>query len=250
MNPVLAEILETKQVTSVDGSITKKLHSNIDVSEGEFLQHLVRQVNPSLTLEIGLAFGISALFICDALPKSARQHIAIDPFQFRSGPWGSWDGIGMENLNRAGYSHLVRLIEEPSYRALVDFERSGQTVDFVFVDGQHLFDFVMVDFFLVDRILRPGGIVAFDDSNWPSVRKALRFIRTNRAYTVVHRPTPVQKPGLKRRVAEQVARVLPVRRFTRPEILTPDRSVGLEGSCVAFRKDAEDSRFWDHYADF
>jgi len=33
------------------------------------------------------------------------------------------------------------------------------TVDFAFIDGNHVFEYVLVDFFLIDKLLRPGGAI-------------------------------------------------------------------------------------------
>ena len=82
----------------------------------------------------------------------------------------------MANLRRSGYDHIVRLMEEPSYRALPALERSRQRIDFAFIDGWHTFDFTLLDFFFIDRILKVGGVVAFDDADWPAVRKVCRFV--------------------------------------------------------------------------
>ena len=105
----------------------------------------------------------------------------IDPQQH--GP--SWRGIGLANVLRAGYGHFTRLIEEPSYRALPELERSGQHIDFAFIDGWHTFDFGLVDFFYIDRMLNVGGVVAFDDANWPAIRKLCRFVNTNLSYSLL-----------------------------------------------------------------
>jgi predicted O-methyltransferase YrrM len=249
MNSILAEILKTSTVKTADGSATRPVHSGVSLSDGRFLQQLVRQADPVVSLEVGLAFGISALFICDALSERARQHIVIDPHQYK-GPWGSWEGIGMENLRRAGHAHRIRFIGEPSYRAMADLERAGQKIDFAFIDGHHAFDFALVDFFLIDLMLNPGGIVVFDDADWPAVRKVCRFVLTNRAYTVISGPPLVRNTSLRRRIVERAARIKSLRRYARSEIVEPDLALGLSGSCVAFQKDADDTRLWDHFADF
>jgi hypothetical protein len=107
MNSVLSEILETGVTTTADGNSTVKLHSSISASEGQFLQRLVRQVDPTVSLEVGLAYGISALFICDALnTRNGTQHIAIDPNQgaaidpnqHYSSLGDFWGGIGIANF--------------------------------------------------------------------------------------------------------------------------------------------------------
>ena len=43
--------------------------------------------------------------------------------------------------------------------------------DFVFLDAGHTWDVTGFAFFLVDRLLRPGGWLLFDDLNW-SVTKS------------------------------------------------------------------------------
>lgn len=242
MNSVLSEILETG-VTSASGNV--KVHSAISLSEGQFLQKLVREVSPTVSLEVGLPYGISALFICGVL-KPGSQHIVIDPYQNTD----SWDGIGIKNLRQAGYDDMVRLIEQPSYRALPQLEAGGQRIDFAFIDGWHTFDFTLVDFFFIDQMLKVGGIVAFDDANWPAIRRVCRFVKTNLAYSAVGAVASEYKPSMIRRIAEH----LPARRlfskFLRPDIVNPDRSVGLAGNCIAFRKEAEDGRGVDHFVEF
>ena len=251
MNSVLSEILETGTTKTASGSGTVKLHSSISSSEGQLLQTLVRQLDPTVSLEVGLAYGISALFICGALNvRNGTQHIAIDPNQ-HGGPWGSsWDGIGIANLRRAGYGDIVRLIEAPSYRALAELEQSGQRVDFAFIDGWHTFDFALVDFFFIDRMLNVGGVVAFDDANWPAVRKVCRFVKTNLAYSVLDVDGLDPQPSLKRRLSERLLRRGPFQGLLKADVVAPDRSIGLGGSCIAFRKDADDSRRWNHFVDF
>jgi predicted O-methyltransferase YrrM len=251
MNSVLSDMIHTGTAKTADGTGTVKLHSAISKSEGQLLQKLVRQVDPTISLEVGLAFGVSALFICDALNvRNGTQHIAVDPNQ-HGGPWGdSWEGIGIANLHRAGYGDIVQLIESPSYSALAELERSGQKVDFAFIDGWHTFDFTLVDFFFIDRMLKVGGVVAFDDANMPAVRKVCRFVRTNMEYSVVGVDGPEPAPSLKRGLLERFLRNEPFRRFVRPDVVRPDQKIGLAGSCIAFRKDAVDKRRWDHFVDF
>jgi len=229
MNSVLSEILATGITKDAEGNSTIKVHSAISASEGQFIQTLVRQSDPTISLEVGLAYGISALFICDALNiREGTQHIAIDPTQ--SGPidpadhytsgGDSWGGIGIENLRRAGYGDIVRLIEAPSYRALPELERSGQRIDFAFIDGWHTFDFVLLDFFFIDRMLNVGGVVVLDDTSWSAIRKACRFVRRSLAYSVVGAEgrDPI---SLKRRLAVRLMCHSPFRRLLRTEVTIP-----------------------------
>src|SRR3989442_838329 len=158
MNPVLTEILETKRVMTPDGS-TVPLDYNVSQEEGAALQRLIRAAKPRVTLEIGFAYGISTLFICEALAEvGGDRHIVIDPVQE-----DGWKGIGLFTVERAGYGPLLEFHGESSHQVLPGLERAGRRVDLALIDGWHTFDYAFVDFFYVDRLLNVGGIVMFDD---------------------------------------------------------------------------------------
>src|SRR5215208_1645625 len=109
MNPVLQEIFETKTVT--DGIAFFPLDSNVSREDGLLIERAFREVKPALSLEVGMAYGISTLFICDAITahRTDARHIVIDPFQ-RS----NWRGIGIKNVVRAGYERFIDLHEVKS----------------------------------------------------------------------------------------------------------------------------------------
>lgn len=88
----------------------KLLHSEIDPAEGRFLHKIISEdTSISNTLEIGCAFGMSSLHICDALrPRSNPRRTIIDPFEFLH-----WDGVGIKNLEESGID-FFQLIEEGS----------------------------------------------------------------------------------------------------------------------------------------
>ena len=146
MNHILEEIVRTGKVLSADGTQSLALHSNVSADEGLLIASIIQSIKPSLSVEIGLAYGTSALYICDALRRSnaAAKHIIIDPSQ--NAP-GSWQGIGLANLERAGFSAMVEFIEKPSQIALPELVSSRRSLDFAFIDGWHTFDHALVDFF-------------------------------------------------------------------------------------------------------
>ena len=39
-----------------------------------------------------------------------------------------------------------------------------------------------VDFFFADKLLRPGGVVGFNDCGWRAVHRVMNFVRTHRRY--------------------------------------------------------------------
>lgn len=210
--PYIREVLRLEDeraglVATISGGISR--------AEAELLCEVVSEVRPVHSLEVGLGYGFSAVAICSAAPVvDGRRHIVIDPHQ--SSYWG---GAGMQNLRDGGFAAIVTLHEECSHRVLPMLEREGEQIDFAFIDGWHTFDFVFVDFFFIDKMLREGGVVAFDDADWPSIRPVIRYVVTNLGYSVM--------------------RTLPEKR----ERAAIDRELGIEGSCIVLRKErAADTR--------
>ena len=99
MNTVLREILETGS-TRLENGKTLPLRDNISPAVGSFLQKLIALHRPSVTIEIGLAFGVSALYICEALREENPdfRHYIIDPYQGTA-----WHNVGLKNLREAGF---------------------------------------------------------------------------------------------------------------------------------------------------
>ena len=251
MNSVLERIVQTQKVT--DGSTTLPLrHPDfpqlavaVDMPEGAFLQRLVNDVKPKISLEIGCAYGVSTLYICESLSRvsSGTRHIVIDPFQS-----SQWRGIGRKNVEDAGFGALVDFREDYSELVLPQLVREGLQVDFAFVDGWHTFDQVLVEFFFLNKLLRVGGVIAFDDADRRSVNRAIRHALAYPAYRAygTSRDTPARTTwlGRGRRV---LASVPPIAHALRPEVVSRDWDLGIYGSCVAIQKIDEDKRSsgWD-----
>ena len=157
-----------------DGTDTSMGSWSLPHYAGVLLYDMVMSERPQRTLEVGLAHGLSALFIARAhKDKGGGAHVAIDPCQ------SSWFGnCGVKNLERAGLGGYVQVMEEPNYVALPGL--IGARFQLIFIDGLHIFDHVVLDFFYSDLLLDVGGYMVFDDSKVPAVEDALRFISENR----------------------------------------------------------------------
>jgi predicted O-methyltransferase YrrM len=105
MNGVLQSILSSGSVITEDGE-TRTLRASISRQEGEFLQEMIRSTRPQVSVEVGCAYGISSLYICEALREiNATKHIIMDPYQH-----STWEGIGLSNIRKAGYLDLVETL--------------------------------------------------------------------------------------------------------------------------------------------
>jgi predicted O-methyltransferase YrrM len=204
---LIDQIYETSKVEAADGSLHDAFPEALPESHAREIAGLVRDLNLVRTLETGMAYGLSTLAICGVHEeRDEGQHIAIDPNQS-----SDWQGIGRLNLERAGLDHRARVIEARSDEALPRLRDEGVRIDFALIDGLHLFDAALTDFFHADRMLEPGGVVVFHDTWMPAIAQAAEFVRTNRAYESLD----IGDPAL-----------------------------------VALRKLADDDRPWDFHRDF
>jgi predicted O-methyltransferase YrrM len=178
--PLLREMVASGQVLTADTSL--RLHSHISRIEANALYETIRARKPQTVLEIGMAFGVSSLAILAALEEvGAGRLISIDPNQIR----GEWQGAGAANVRRSGLSHRHTLIEKPDYLALPGLLAAGTQIDAAYIDGRHTFEYVLLDFFYIDKMLAVPGVVGFNDAGWRSVHKVLRFLRRHRRYSEV-----------------------------------------------------------------
>ena len=145
--------------------------------DGDALRDLLIAEGVETVVEVGLAYGRSALAIGEALVAvGAGQplHVIIDPLQATE-----WSNVGWELLRSAGLDTIARLLLQPSSAALPQLVAEGLAADAAFVDGSHRFHEVFVDLYFLRTIVRPGGLVILDDDWWPSVRTAAHYFELN-----------------------------------------------------------------------
>lgn len=201
---LLTHMYTAERLQGTEGEAAPGL-TRIGPLQGAVLHRLVRQTGALRTLEVGFAFGYSTIWLLDALPPGAR-HVAVDPHER-----ALYAGVGLFQVQQLMAAAHFEWRGAYAIHALSDAIRAGERHDLIFIDGNHRFDDVLVDFYLADQALRPGGIMAFDDMWMPSVRSAVSFVASNRAYQ------PVTQP---------------------------------EGNMAVFQKVADDTRDWQHYVPF
>jgi predicted O-methyltransferase YrrM len=177
-NAVIRELLTTRTTRTPAGE-SLPLGSCIDANTAEALYRQIRAQKPRLVVEVGMANAISSLAILTALAENggAGQLISIDPNQSTQ-----WRDCGRASVARAGLSGRHRVIEKPDSLALPQLLEEGLRVDFGYIDGWHTFDYALVDFWYLDKMVPKDGVVAFNDCGWPAVEHVIRFVQTHRRY--------------------------------------------------------------------
>jgi hypothetical protein len=98
-------------------------------------------------------------------------------------------------------------------------------------------------------MLRVGGIVVFDDADWPGLNRLLRYLVEYPAYEVFD-GRHFEKSSLLGRVRKRVVEIAAVSKVVHPMVRRRSWDLGLMGTCVALRKIAEDEREMTWHPDF
>lgn len=149
---------------------------SVPVSDGDVLRDVLLAEKPGTVIEIGLAYGSSALAIAEALVAAGSneaRHVILDAYQKH------FHGSGWAAIAGAGLAGLCSLVEERSQIALPRLLADGFVADAAFVDGSHIFHNVFVDLFYLRELVRPGGLVILDDCSYLSVATAARYFEVN-----------------------------------------------------------------------
>lgn len=195
----------------IDGVPISLNPTSITMKQGRALTDVIIAERAVRTLETGMAAGMSTLFICAGLLEvgGLAHHTVFDPYQH-----SRWHGAGVRGITelQLGGHVDVRIVE--SQIGLAHLAVAGSKYDLAFIDGDHRFDGVFVDLALINRLVRPGGMVVVDDVTFPSVNRAVQFFLRNCAWV--------------------------------EEAVVQDGSHML----VLRRPETDPTRAWDHYVDF
>ncbi len=124
-------------------------------------------------LEIGSFVGSSACLFLDLLPQA--NITCVDPFtgDLHGGEAYNGDVTTIESRFDAAterFRERVRKIRTRSVPALELLGRERRAYDVIYIDGSHLHDDILIDSLLAWPLLKPGGLMMWDDyrgaTNW------------------------------------------------------------------------------------
>ncbi len=169
-------------VAKADGTTHTIFPVAVSAKDGDVLRKWVVHEGARHTIEIGLGYGMSALYICEGLVANDHadaRHVVIDPFQT-----SRFADCGLQALAEAGLTFLVEHHVEKSHIVLPRLLSEGRHFDLGFVDGNHRFDGVFVDLYYLGLLVRRGGIIILDDYDLPGIKRAVAFFVTNLNWTI------------------------------------------------------------------
>ncbi|MFI5156436.1 MAG: class I SAM-dependent methyltransferase, partial [Chitinophagales bacterium] len=207
-----------------------QIHSETSKKQCEFLQKIIIDNKFKKSIEIGFAFGISTLAIIEEVVKNGGNHLVIDKFE------KNWNNVGHDLIFQAGYTKYLEFHEEYCYVALPKLLGEGRKFDFAYVDSTKQMDWLLVDFFFLDKILTINGVIVFDDVEFPGVRKLLRYISQFPNYKV-YDTYPVSRRSSRWKRAASILKFLPKsNKYLKENILLSDFDLRINSGCVALQK--------------
>ena len=133
---------------------------------GKKLYEHVLDARPRRILELGFAHGVSLCYMAGALDELGQgKIIGVDlPVSSERSPRAE------ELLHELGLLDRVDITREPggylwALKMMLEADERPE-FDFCFVDGSHDWRVDGYAFYLVDKVLRAGGWILFDDLDW------------------------------------------------------------------------------------
>jgi predicted O-methyltransferase YrrM len=160
---------------------------------GYLIYDFVRQHGFKSVLELGFAHGVSSCYIAAALKANGEGFLTTIDLDAVRGLNPSIETL----LERTGLRDWVKPVNTATSYTwelmhLIERTPAGEwAFDFAFIDGAHSWFVDGLAFFLVDRLLKPGGWILFDDLNWTFAKsRTLRESEMVRAMPVEEREMP------------------------------------------------------------
>lgn len=138
------------------------------LSKGKILYETVLERGYRDCLELGFAHGVGSCYIAAALNEQGFGTLtAVDKdTALKRKPRAD------NTAQQLGLDQHIEFVYNPiSYTwFLMEAIRGGKQFDFCFLDGAHTWDVDGFAYLLVERILKPGGLIIFDDLDWSIAR--------------------------------------------------------------------------------
>lgn len=163
-----------------------------------FIHTLVNLTLSKVCVEIGVYKGSSLFSFAEVLEKNGGNIVGIDPWSYEASKNELWDKDyenyiynelfkGQDTFNKLyesvyeiiqnnNLSKTVSLIRKSSEDVFVNFEL--ESIDILHIDGNHNEMNVSRDILLYLPLVKKGGYIIMDDSNWESIKKSIdKFLK-------------------------------------------------------------------------
>ncbi|XP_058137834.1 catechol O-methyltransferase isoform X3 [Dasypus novemcinctus] len=164
----------------------KEWAMNVGDKKGQIVDEVVREVQPSVLLELGAYCGYSALRMARLLQPGARLlTIEINP---------DFAAVTQQMLELAGLQDKVTVLIGASKDIIPQLKKKYDvdTLDMVFID--HWKDQYLPDTLLLEEcgLLRKGTVLLADNVICPGAPEFLAYVRGNSSFECTHYPSQLE----------------------------------------------------------
>ena len=139
---------------------------HMTLPQAEKIRRFIADHQVEVILELGFYHGVSTCYMAAALSELGRGSIVTIDLEWTRQAKPNIEAL----LDRIGERHRVKVFYEPTsytWRMMRFLEEdSTPRFDLCYLDGAHSWFVDALAFFLVDRLLRPGGWIILDDLDW------------------------------------------------------------------------------------
>ncbi|MDH5730349.1 MAG: class I SAM-dependent methyltransferase, partial [Gammaproteobacteria bacterium] len=127
-------------------------------------------------LELGFCHGVSTCYMAGALEELGQGQITTIDLESAKNFEPAIETL-LHDLNLSSWVNVCYEPTSYTWRLMHMLQQNPiPQFDFCYIDGAHNWFVDGFAFFLVDRLLKPGGLIVFDDLNWtydtsPSLKK-------------------------------------------------------------------------------
>ncbi len=241
----LLNIFNTETIEVNNSGEKIQIHSHTSKEQGIFLQKIFDSIQPVHSLEIGFAYGISTMFILEKhreYNSKDSAHIVIEPDPY-------WGNAAIHNITKEGLDKFLVIKKGYSDEILPGLFHQNHRIQYAFIDTTKQFDVVFHDFYFINKLLDVGGVVIFDDCDFPGIKRVTRFINQLPNYKILachYKDKSSIKKNILRKVLSLMIRILPFKNKFYPTIdFKTDEELGLDYRCIAFQKTSHEERDWN-----
>jgi predicted O-methyltransferase YrrM len=155
----------------------------------------VQHVQPRVYAEIGIAVGGTVCEIARVLPAKSEIYL----FDYYDKVANVKQALLKQGYSAVrGYGNSYKLRDSYNWSLMKLLKEHEQPIfDYVYIDGMHTWEMDGFAFLLIDKLLKPGGFIDFDDYDWtlrksPTLNPTL-FPLTSKLYT----EEQIDIPGIK-----------------------------------------------------
>ena len=149
----------------------------MNLKKAQIMQDLIHKYNLANILELGFYHGVSTCYFAALLEEVTNSSIVTIDLHSAEKREPNIE----ELLAKCGYLDNVEFYYEPvsyNWRLMKLIEAGTRKFDLCYLDGGHDWYNTGYAFFLVDRLMQPGGWIIFDDLDWTMEHIEAKWAKT------------------------------------------------------------------------